>query len=238
MLSQGMLTVLGVQSFCHYRERIPHQSPLIVISNHRSFLDAPLLMAALNRSIHIACHHYMSQVPVLRELVSGLGCLPLEPQGQPSKRFFRQATQLLQNQKGIGIFPEGAKPMVEVSAPSEVYPFQRGFAHLALQAPVPNLGILPVAIAAHEERSGLSIPLPLLQFFDPSEPLFQQPGWQPAVIYRRVSLLIGEPLWITPEHRQRYQGKEAKAIVTEITQRCRDQITTLLHQGCYERSSL
>ncbi len=237
MLSQGMLSVLGVKTSCVYSERVPRRTPLLVISNHRSFLDTPLLMSALNRSIHFACHHYMGQVPVLREVIYGLGCLPLEPQGQRSKTFFQQATQLLKDHKGIGIFPEGAKPMVEISAPGEVQPFHRGFAHLALQAPVANLGILPVAIAAHEERRDPGLPLPLLQFFDPSEPLFRKSGWQTAIIYRRVSILIGQPLWILPNHRQRYQGKEAKAVVAEITQTCRHQIMTLLHQGLSEQRS-
>jgi len=58
-----------------------------------------------------------------------------------------------------------------------------------------RLGSLPVAIASLAEvNSSAVLPLKLLSLFDPSEPLFNQEGWHPLVIYRRVAILIGRPI--------------------------------------------
>lgn len=217
----------------YHQDRIPREGAVLVVSNHRSFMDAPVLMAALSRSIHFACHHYMGQVPVMRDIVARLGCFPLEAPEQRQHFFFKQATQLLQTQQAVGVFPEGAEPMVQETLPCEVGTFHRGFAHLALRAPVRNLAVLPVAIAATDEVSNALMPLKLLRLFDPSEPLFDRDDWHPMVWYKRVNVLIGRPQWISGSQRELYQGKQAKSLVAELSQQCSTEIDTLLRQGCY-----
>lgn len=231
VISQSLLTVLGTRMTVHFQERIPQHRPFVLISNHRSFLDAPLLMVGVNRSIRFACHRYMTQVPGLREVITAMGCLPLEAPGQRST-FLKEAMNLLRSHQPIGIFPEGASPMVQKTAPDQMGEFQRGFAHLAMRAPVEELVILPVAIAATQEASPSVIPLRFLRWFDPSEPLFDQPGWHPAVVYQQVHLLIGRPVRITERLRSHYQGRGAARVATEITECCQNEIATLLRQGC------
>ena len=272
LLSHLLLSSLGTQVSLNYAERIPQDGSLIVVSNHRSFMDAPLLMTVLSQPIRFACHHYMGQVPVLREIVTALGCVPLDSASQ-KQQFLRQASQLLQSRQTVGIFPEGAQPMVQQTAPNQMGAFQRGFAHLALRtdksaqldrpeadgltrsprqnvavpptqdvavsprhnmavSPPRNVAILPVAIAAREESVCPAIPLPLLGLFDPSEPLFQQLGWHPLVLYHQVRVLVGRPYWVTPSQRQRYRGKQGKIVVNELTQYCQTEIAHLLDQGC------
>jgi 1-acyl-sn-glycerol-3-phosphate acyltransferase len=232
-ISQLLLTALGTRMQSCYQDRVPTDGAVLVVSNHRSFMDAPLLMAATGRPIRFACHHYMGQVPVMRDLVTKLGCFPLEAPDHRQQSFFQQAIAILQTQNMVGVFPEGAEPMVKQTLREEVGTFQRGFAHLALRAPIENLAILPVAIASHEEATNSAVPLQLLSFFDPSEPLFSQTGWHPMVLYQRVNILIGRPYWIRSSQRVEYQGKQARALVAEITQNCRSEISQLLTQGCY-----
>lgn len=230
-LSQQLLTTLGTQARYHYRDdTLPH-SGLLVVSNHRSILDAPLLMAAANRPVRFACHRYMSQVPILNEIVTGLGCFPLDSTTRLRRHFFQTAVQLLQNQQAVGIFPEGAQPMVSLTPPKETTHFHRGFAHLALRAPIDALHILPVAIASRQELTNSVFPLRMLSWFDPSEPLFDQAGWHPMVIYRQVDVVVGRPIPITDSQRQAYSGRQAKAVVNELTAHCRAEIDRLLHQG-------
>lgn len=240
-ISHGLLALLGTQVVRYYEDRIPHSGPVLVVSNHRSFMDVPILMVTVERPIRFACHHYMGQVPVMREIVTGqLGCFPLEAPEHRQQGFFQQAIQLLQTSQVVGVFPEGTKPMVQFIKPNQIGEFQRGFAHLALRAvsaevtpkPVQDLAVLPVAIASLEEVNSSAVPLKLLSFFDPSEPLFNQSGWHPLVIYRRVAVLIGRPYWITQWQRQHYQGKQAKTVVADLTNHCRTEITNLLRQGC------
>lgn len=232
-ISRWLLSALSTKMFRYYEDRIPRDASVLVVSNHRSFMDAPVLMAALSSPIRFACHHYMSQVPVMREIITALGCFPLEADRKRQQSFFQQAQKLLQLKQVVGVFPEGAPPMVKLTSPQQVGEFQRGFAHLALRAAVQDLAILPVAIASLEEMNTYAIPLKILSFFDPSEPLFAQPGWHPLVIYNRVAVLIGRPFWIRPQHQQKYQGKQAKTVVAELTEHCYCEITNLLRQGCY-----
>lgn len=231
--SRLLLAALGTHLYTHHQDRIPRVGPVLIVSNHRSFLDAPLLMAALDRPIRFACHHYMGQVPVMRDIVEKMGCFPLALPQQRQQTFFDHAGQLLQTQQAVGLFPEGAAPMVKRTLPRQVGLFQRGFAHLALRAQVQDLVVLPVAIASDAEAINAAFPLKLLSLFDPSEPLFSQEGWHPMVIYQRVNLLVGRPQWIRPVQREHYQGKQAKALVTELTQQCHTEIHDLLRQGGY-----
>ena len=233
LISQQILTLLGTRLFVHYQNRVPQDSAILVVSNHRSFMDAPLLMAAIDRPIRFACHHYMGQVPLLREFVTQFGCFPLDVPNQRQHSLFHQATHLLQSRQAVGIFPEGAQPMVRLTNPHEVGEFQRGFAHLALRAPVQEIAVLPVAIASQTEIATNPFPLKFLSWFDPSEPLFNQTGWHPMVVYQRVNVLVGQPIWITGSQRQSYVGKQARTIVSDLTAHCHSQIDQLLCQGCY-----
>ena len=232
LISRCFLAGVGTQMFVHHQQRIPQESPVLVVSNHRSFLDPVLLTAALGRSIRFACHHYMGQVPVIREFVTTFGAFPLAAPEHRQQHFFSQATAMLQGGEMVGVFPEGAEPMVNFTQPHTVGKFQRGFAHLALRAPVRNLAVLPVAIASMEEESVRSgLPLKLLSLFDPSEPLFDRPGWHPVIVYKRVNVLVGRPYWITGDRQQQYRGKQAKAVVAELTEHCQGEIAQLLQAG-------
>ena len=231
LLSQVLLRSLGTQISLYYGDRIPAGGPILFISNHRSFMDALLLMVVADRSIHFACHPYMTQVPILRDVIEQLGCLPLS--SQPEQNFFQRASLLLQNRQAVGIFPEGAPSMITPLKPSQVGTFERGFAHLALRLPLPELQIVPVAIAALEETCYSVLPLKCFSWFDPSEPMFKQEGWHPLIVYQRVSLLVGSPWSISPSVRASYQGRTAIRIAAELSEQCQTQIQNLLQEGYY-----
>lgn len=235
VLSRLFLAAADTTWYVRHRDRLPADTPLILVSNHRSVMDAFLLMLATDRVVRFACHHYMSQVPVLNQLVLQMGCFPLESRDQRRQSFFHQATELLQNRQAVGIFPEGAPPMVQVTPQNEVGAFERGFAHLAFRAPVSDLAVVPIAIAPVAETCQPIVPLKLLQLFDPSEPLFDQQGWHPLVLYQQVNVLIGKPWWITPDQRQQYQGKQARNLAQQLTDHCQKEIYSLL-QSSYRPS--
>lgn len=231
--SRLLLSCLGTQTYTYYQDRVPLGGPVIVVSNHRSFMDAPVLIAAMNRSVRFACHHYMGQVPLLRDVVTRLGGFPLGAPEERQQSFFTAAVQVLQQQQVVGIFPEGAEPMVQETDPATLGKFQRGFAHLALRAPIEDLVVLPVAIAAQQETINSAMPLRTLRWFDPSEPLFDQAGWHPMVFYHRVNVLFGRPQWIRAAQRDAYQGKQARSLVAELTGTCQAEIQQLLRQGLH-----
>lgn len=236
LLSQGLLAGMGTRTFVYHSDRIPRQGATLVVANHRSFQDAPLLMAALGRSIHFATHHYMGQVPGMRQAIKELGGFPLAAPGSRQHGFFAQANQYLQNQRAVGVFPEGTPSMVEVSPPSVLGDFERGFAHLAFRSPVADLAVLPVAIRSEQETCHNTIPLKWLSWFDPAEPLFQGQGLHPMVVYQRVSVLIGRPRWIQPQEQAAYRGKQGRVLVKELTQHCYQEIEQLLRPQAEKRT--
>ncbi len=234
VVSRWLLAALSMKMFRYYEDRIPQDASVLVVSNHRSFMDAAILMTALSRPIRFACHHYMGQVPIMREIVTGqLGCFPLAATQHRQQSFFQQSQRLLQSRQVVGVFPEGTEPMVKFTKHWEIGEFHRGFAHLALRASVADLAVLPIAIASLEETNTSAIPLKLFSLFDPTEPLFDQAGWHPLVTYHRVAVLVGRPYWIKPQHQEKYQGKQAKTVVAELTNYCQEEIANLLKSGCY-----
>ena len=227
-LATGLLSLSGVSVTVSGQDRIPPALPMVLVSNHRSIMDALLLMQAVNRPVRFACHHYMGQVPGLREVVQALGCLPLDPPGRGQRAFFRRALRTLGQGGAVGIFPEGAAPMVQQTTSQHLCSFHRGFAHLALRAPVAELMIVPVAIASRQEWNNAVMPLRWLSWFDATEPLFQQPGWHPAVVYRAVDLRIGRPIRMDAALRSHYRRKGHEALMADLTHGCQEEIATLL----------
>ena len=77
LIAQSLISAVNLDLTQSYTSRIPQDVPTIVISNHRSFLDAPILIKTIPNTLRIACHHYMGETPVVKEIVSSLGCFPL-----------------------------------------------------------------------------------------------------------------------------------------------------------------
>ncbi|MEM8721553.1 MAG: lysophospholipid acyltransferase family protein [Cyanobacteria bacterium P01_G01_bin.39] len=233
LVAQSLISTIKLDIIQSYTQRIPQEIPTIVISNHRSFLDAPILIKTIPNTLRIACHHYMGQTPVVREIVNSLGCFPLAEADSRQKQFFAQANELLTSRQWVGLFPEGTKPMIEPTAPYEINRFHRGFAHLAWQSQVANLAVLPVAIASLDETTYPSIPIRWLKQFDRNEPFFERKGLHPMLVYHRVKVLIGRPYLINATQKQEYKGRQAKQLALDLTEYCQNQITDLLKEGCY-----
>jgi 1-acyl-sn-glycerol-3-phosphate acyltransferase len=226
-IAQDILALLGIKVGVQNLEYLPQKpSPLMIVCNHRSFLDPLLLTSVLNIPINFACHRYMGNVPVLREVLQTCGGFPLSNEHW-YRDLLQHATELLDGGKTIGIFPEGVSPMLNTPGPKDLRTFYRGFAHLALQAAVPDLQILPVAICSQSEWQCPGVPLSLLRQIDPLEPLFQPDGWHPVVLYQEVTLRIGQPFAIKP-YRDRYHGRQASIVVKDMTKFLSSRISELL----------
>jgi 1-acyl-sn-glycerol-3-phosphate acyltransferase len=233
LIARSLISAVDLDLTLSHTDRIPQDIPTIVISNHRSFLDAPILIEAIPNTLRIACHHYMGQTPVVREIVDLLGCFPLAEADRRQKQFFERASQLLTFRQWVGLFPEGTRPMIEPTPPYEIGKFHRGFAHLAWKMPVANLAVLPVAIASLSETNYPSIPIRWLKQFDRNEPFFERQGLHPMLIYHRAKVSIGRPYLINSTQKQEYKGKRAKELALDLTHYCQDEIVKLLQQEYY-----
>ena len=90
------------------RENIPQKGSFIVVSNHGSLLDPPLLGHALNRNISFMAKAELFKIPFLGFIIKACGAYPVK-RGMADKNTIRTACEKLSNNKSIGIFIDGTR---------------------------------------------------------------------------------------------------------------------------------
>jgi len=63
--------------------------------------------------------------------------------------------------------------------------------------------------------------------------LFRQSGRHPAVVYRRVTEVVGKPVAVSDWLPQVYGGKQAGTMANELSNHCHAQVQALLKAGCF-----
>jgi 1-acyl-sn-glycerol-3-phosphate acyltransferase len=126
-------------------DRVPMDGPLVVVANHGSHLDPPLLGHALGRPVAFMAKAELFRVPVLGPIIRACGAYPVD-RGAGDREAIRIATGRLAEGWAVGVFIDGTRqPDGRVNAP------QPGAALLAARAGVP---MLPVAIVNSHRALG------------------------------------------------------------------------------------
>ncbi|MDA9692126.1 1-acyl-sn-glycerol-3-phosphate acyltransferase [Prochlorococcus sp. AH-736-N03] len=90
------------------RENIPQKDSFIVVSNHGSLLDPPLLGHALGRNISFMAKAELFTVPFLGFIIKACGAYPVK-RGIVDKNTIKTACKKLSNDNCIGIFIDGTR---------------------------------------------------------------------------------------------------------------------------------
>lgn len=123
-------------------EHIPTFGPYLLVTNHISRLDPPILMLAMPHQIYVLAASEYRRVPLLRQLMEAAGAIWVR-RGELDLAALRAALQVLERGDVLGLAPEGTR--------SRTRALQRakpGAAYIALRAGVP---ILPVALTGTEK---------------------------------------------------------------------------------------
>ena len=90
------------------RENIPQTDSFIMVSNHGSLLDTPLLGHALGRNISFMAKAELFKIPLLGFIIKACGAYPVK-RGIADKNTIQTACKKLLNDNSIGIFIDGTR---------------------------------------------------------------------------------------------------------------------------------
>ena len=90
------------------RENIPAKGSFIMVSNHGSLLDPPLLGHALGRNISFMAKAELFKIPFLGFIIKACGAYPVK-RGIADKNTIKIACKKLSNDNCIGIFIDGTR---------------------------------------------------------------------------------------------------------------------------------
>lgn len=89
-------------------ERVPEEGPVIIASNHPTYLDPAFLMVGLHRAVRFMAWEKPFGIPLLGALMRAYGAVPIDMK-KPGAASFVAAVKLLRSGEAFGIFPEGAR---------------------------------------------------------------------------------------------------------------------------------
>ena len=90
------------------RENIPQKDAFIMVSNHGSLLDPPLLGHALGRNISFMAKAELFKIPFLGSVIKACGAYPVK-RGIADKKTIKTACKKLSSDNCIGIFIDGTR---------------------------------------------------------------------------------------------------------------------------------
>jgi len=90
------------------RDNIPQKDSFIMVSNHGSLLDPPLLGHALGRNISFMAKAELFRIPFLGFIIKACGAYPVK-RGIADKNTIKTACKKLSDNNSIGIFIDGTR---------------------------------------------------------------------------------------------------------------------------------
>jgi 1-acyl-sn-glycerol-3-phosphate acyltransferase len=124
------------------REHLPRRGPLLLASNHRSFLDPFVIGMLVRRPVYYMAKRELFQRRWLAWLLSGLGAFPVD-RGAGDVAAMDTARAILARGDCVVLFPEGTRVR-----PGPLGKPRRGLGRLALETGVP---VVPVAVIGTED---------------------------------------------------------------------------------------
>ncbi len=134
-------------------KKVPAEGPLIIVANHASNFDPPLLANCVGRPVSFMAKESLFQVPVLAPAIRAYGAYPVK-RGSADRSAIREALKQLEDGWAVGIFLQGVR-----TSDGQIPEPKLGAALIAAKAQVP---LLPVSLWGTQKilRKGSALPRP------------------------------------------------------------------------------
>ena len=156
-------------------ERIPAEGPVIVASNHVSFVDPLILGGMIRRPVRFVMHHKIYRIPVLKFIFKTGKAIPIAGRAEDPailETAYRRIYEVLADGDVLGIFPEG-----RITSDGEIAAFRPGIEKVVAQEPAP---VVPIALC---NLWG--------SLFSRRDPLHKR---RPYKLWARIEMRVGLPI--------------------------------------------
>jgi len=123
-------------------EHVPREGPLLVVANHLSFLEPPLIGTVIPRRITFLALHELFEIRWLAIVLRAMSALAVKRGGARDLDAIKAALELLKHGEAVAIFPEGGR-----SITPGLLRANPGISLLAYRSGAP---ILPIGISGTE----------------------------------------------------------------------------------------
>jgi len=118
-------------------KHVPTSGPLVVVSNHASDFDPPILSNCVGRPVAFMAKQELFRVPVLKQAIELYGAYPVK-RGSADRSALRSALNCLDNGWAVGVYLDGTR-----TRDARIHKPKLGAAWIAAQAQAP---LLPVTL--------------------------------------------------------------------------------------------
>ncbi len=126
-------------------ENVPREGPLLIIANHLSVADPPLIGAIIPRKMMFMAKEELFRSKFAGYFIGGYGAFPVH-RDRADRKALRQADRCLRERMALVMFPEGTR-----SSTHELEPGLPGCALMAARSGAP---LLPGGISGTERIKG------------------------------------------------------------------------------------
>ena len=151
-----------------HRERMINHGPVILASNHQSFLDPPLVGSVSDRAVYFLARRTLLDGWFLGWILPKLNVIPVDSEGGKDRTALKALIRILRAGQGTLVFPEGQRTP-----------------HGNLQPAQPGLGLVIAKTLAPV------VPMRIFGAYEawPIHEKWPRPG--------RVTVVVGEPIYFT-----------------------------------------